>query len=95
MELMIIIACSIVSSWFFTASIPSNDTIKEILVGTWLLACLSAWISLIIYSIWDNVTTCSGIALLSGALWKNEATKIAKRTLNKIINDKIEGKKKE
>lgn len=89
MEVMIIIACSILSSWFFTASIPSNDTIKEILVWTGLLACLSAWTSLIVYSVWENVHACSGVALLSGALWKEEAKRTAKKILKKILDDKI------
>lgn len=86
---MIIIACSIFSSWFLTASLPDNDTIKEIVIWTGLLACLSTWIALIVYSVWENVYACSWVALISGWLGKEETSRTAKKILKKILDDKI------
>lgn len=88
MEIMIIIACSIVSSWFFTASIQSNDTFREIFVWTWLLACISTGVALFIYSIWENHIACSSIWLMIWAMWPNTAKKYANKILNNIWKNK-------
>jgi hypothetical protein len=84
MEIMIILACSIVSSWFFTASIQSNNTFKEIFVWTWVLACMSFWIALFIYSIWKNYIASSSIWLMIWAMGPNTAKKYANKILNNI-----------
>ena len=83
MEIMIIVACSIVSSSFYVSSLPWNDTFKEIFIWTWVLACISWWVALIIYSIRENVIACSAIWLMTWALWPEFAKKYANRILDK------------
>lgn len=88
MEILIIVACSIVSSWFFTASIQSNDTFKELFVWTGLLSCIAIWISIFIYSIRENVTASAGIGLMIGAMWPTTAKKYASKILDNLSKKK-------
>lgn len=85
MDTLIIIACSIVSSSFFISSMANNDTFREIFIGTWMLTCISWWCALLVYSVWQNVTACSAIALITWALWPEFSKWYAKKLLNKTI----------
>ena len=89
MEIMIIVACSIVSSGFFSASISSNDTLRELIISTWVLGCMSTWIALFVYSIWENVTASSSIWLMIWAMWPNTAKKYANKILDNLWKKKI------
>ena len=84
MEIMIIVACSIVSSGFFSASISTNDTFREFIISTWVLWCMSTWIALFVYSIWENVIASSSIWLMIWAMWPNTAKKYANKILSNI-----------
>lgn len=84
MEIIIIVACSIVSSGFFSASISSNDTFREFIISTWVLGCMSTWIALFIYSIWENVIASSSIWLMVWAMWPSTAKKYANKILSNI-----------
>lgn len=88
MEIMIIVACSIVSSGFFSASIPTNDSFRELVISTWVLWCMSTWIALFVYSIWQNVTASSSIWLMIWAMWPNTAKKYANKILNNLWKNK-------
>lgn len=84
MEIMIIVACSIISSGFFSASISTNDTFREFIISTWVLWCMSTWIALFVYSIWENHIASSSIWLMIGAMWPNTAKKYANKILSNI-----------
>ena len=94
MEQIIILAMfSITWSLFYTLSQPTNDTAREIIISTWMWACIPLWIALMIYDIFPKQNFVSWVALIGGNLWTRFMSKLWKwimedttQWLRKIIN---------
>ena len=92
MEVLIFVLCSAMGASAYSLSVPANDTIRELLISTFLWTCLSTWIVLIINDFIQRDRACAGLALLTWALWTRFTSELGSKLINNIT-DKLWNKK--